>query len=94
MMLVPSTLPPAQCVRLVGQSDNRGVRDGEVDLALAVWVVKNGLEVRIHLYLLRDAAMNGIIAVDQDLECSVIREMKGDIGVRGGSANTLQDFSH
>jgi len=94
MMLVPPALLPAQHVRFVGQRDHGGIGYGEVDLAVAVGVVEYVLEVRVHLYLLRDATVDGIVAVHEDLENSVVREMESDVGVRGGAANALQDFAH
>ena len=94
MMLVPSGLLPAQSIRLIRKRDKCGVGNGKMDLAFTVGWVEYGLEVRAHLYLLRNATMDGIIAIDEDLECSVVGEMHCDVGVCRRTANTPQDFAH
>jgi hypothetical protein len=95
MFDVPSTLRCLRpLVRGILQFDQASMSDGQLNVNLTTWRLEERCEHRVHLEFLRDTTMDGIIAIDTNLVCSIIREVEGDSWVIGRLADADKDFAN
>lgn len=55
---------------------------------------KDGVKAAVHFELLGDASVSGIIAVDENLDSCIIREVKSECRVCGRAAGPLEDLAN
>jgi hypothetical protein len=55
---------------------------------------EEGVEIAVHLEVLWDAAVGGVVAVDEDLDGGAVGEIEGERGVGGREAGALESPSN
>jgi hypothetical protein len=76
---------------LVGEIDESTVYDGEADICA---VDKEIVEDWVHFELLGETLVDGVIAVDEDLEGGVVCEVEGEDGVDRGPVDASEDLAN
>ena len=61
---------------------------------MTTWGLEKGEEDRVHLELLRDTTVDGVIAIDTDLINGFIGEVKSDSGMSGRPSDVNKDFAN
>jgi hypothetical protein len=76
---------------LVGEVDESAVYDGEADIGA---VDKEIVEDGVHLELLGDTLVDGVVAVDEDLKGGIVCEVEGEDGVDWGPVDASDDLAN
>lgn len=65
-----------------------------MNVNLTTWGLEKREEHRVHLELLRDTTVDGIIAIDTDLINGFISEVKSNSGMCRGPSDVYKDFAN
>jgi hypothetical protein len=69
--------------------DNR-----QVNVDLTAWGIEEREEDRVHLELLWDATMDGVVTINTDLVSRIIGEVESDSRMGWGASNADKDFAN
>jgi len=68
--------------------------DRKVNVDLTTWGLEERDEHGVHFELLRDATVDGIVAINPDLIRGPVREVESDGGVGRGASDVDKDFAN
>jgi hypothetical protein len=68
--------------------------DSKVNVDLTTWGLEERDEHGVHLELLRDAAVDGIVAINPDLIRGPVRKVESDGGMGRGTSDVDKDFAN
>ena len=76
------------------QFDHARMGDRKVNVDLTTWGLEEREEHGVHLELLRDATMDGIVAINTNLINGTVGEVKSDGGMCEGASDMDKDFAN